>query len=242
LATRVAALTRAEVAPLERLGVLSHRIRVLPIGLQRTDSPGVPGRFAGRLGLSRGYLLQAGALSRDKGTLDVIAAQRLRVAGGDRMGLVLLGRPEADIARRLAAEPAAVRRTIHLYRDPDPATWHDALVGATVLIHPSRADSFGRVILESWRAAVPVIVADSGGPPHLVRHASDGLVVPPGDPPALAQAMDSLISCPPRARQMGTAGRERFRSDYTWDRLFPRWQALFQEAAGQPRAPQAGIR
>jgi glycosyltransferase involved in cell wall biosynthesis len=241
-AAAVAALTTAEVEPLRRLGAASSRIRVLPIGLHGADSPGVAGRFAEGFGLTRPYVLQAGALSGDKGTLDVIAAQGLRVAAGDETHLILLGRPEAGVEHRLEAEPAAVRGTIHLHRDPDPSTWHDALAGATALVHPSRADSFGRVILESWRAAVPVIVADSGGPPNLVRHGSDGLVVPPGDPTGLARAMDALTSGPLRAREMGRAGRERFRSGYTWNRLFPPWQALFQEAAERRPAPPAGTR
>jgi glycosyltransferase involved in cell wall biosynthesis len=238
-AAGVAALTGAEVEPLQQLGAVARRIRVLPIGLQRVDPPGVAGRFAAGLGLRTPYLLQAGALSGDKGTLDLIAAQGLRVAAGDETPLVLLGRPEGDVERRLAAEPAAVRGTIHLHRDPDPARWHDAVAGAAALVHPSRADSFGRVLLESWRAAVPVVVADSGGPPHLVAHGSDGLVVPAGDPPALAKAMDSLLSHPSQARKMGAAGRQCFISGHTWERLFPSWQALFRETAECPPVSRA---
>jgi glycosyltransferase involved in cell wall biosynthesis len=229
-ASRVIALTDAEVDPLRRLGVPSARIRRLPIALRRREAPGALDGLTSRHRIPPPYLLQAGALCEDKGTLVVIAAQERLVLRGCPAHLVLAGHTDARVRRALAALSPATRRTIHLITEPSTRDWDDAIAGAGVLVHPSRADAFGRVLLEAWRAGVPPVVADVGGPARLIRHGIDGLVVPADAPVHLAEAVESLVSNRHRSQEMGASGQERFRSDYTWATVFPRWSALFHDA------------
>ncbi len=111
---------------------------------------------------------------------------------------------------------------------------------AACLVQPSLADSFGLVVLEGWRAGLPVIAARAGGLPFLIRDGEDGLVVAPDRPQQLAAALDTLFRQPQQATALGMAGRSRLARAYTWERVYPRWQQLFQQVmtadAGAPPA------
>ncbi len=90
---------------------------------------------------------------------------------------------------------------------------------------------FPTVVLEAWANAVPVLVSDIGSLHDAVRAGVDGWVIPPGDPPRLAQAMQGLMRDPALARAMGARGRERV-EHMTWEE-----QALrFEDIVGLTRA------
>ena len=71
---------------------------------------------------------------------------------------------------------------------------------------PSRTDSFGIVFLEAWANALPVVAADAGGVPEVVRHEETGLLVPFGDlnrlSAALAQGRPPFENAPPLSRRL----------------------------------------
>ena len=72
--------------------------------------------------------------------------------------------------------------------------------------------------------------------PEIVVHGETGLLVPPGAPGALAEAMRALLQDPARARAMGAAGRERVRRCFGWDRAVER----MTEVLARHRASPAG--
>ncbi|MFQ5718229.1 MAG: glycosyltransferase family 4 protein [Acidobacteriota bacterium] len=229
-AARIALMTEAETAPLVARGLPRSRLVVTAAGVDETAPPGDGEAFASRHHLDRRWVLQAGGLSGDKGTLDLLAAWTLRHDRGARDPLVLIGRPEPEVRQAVTSLPPGVRDLVHLLEDPSGPDWSGALHGAAALVHPSRAESFGLILLEAWRESVPVIVARAGGPSFLIRHETDGLLVPPGDPRHLAAAMDRLLGDAALARQLARAGRQRLLDRFTWPQIFPRWRALFAEA------------
>lgn len=94
------------------------------------------------------------------------------------------------------------------------------MLAADVIVHCSISpEPFGRVIVEGMLAGKPVVASDAGGPREIVRPDVTGLLVPPGDPTALAAALKSLLADPQMARSMGAAGRERADSEYALERV-----------------------
>ena len=72
-------------------------------------------------------------------------------------------------------------------------------------------------LFESLACSVPVVVSDWPGMADFVREHQCGLVVPPGDPEALALAVAELVSAPDEAKMMGRRGAEAVRSGHSWD-------------------------
>jgi D-inositol-3-phosphate glycosyltransferase len=70
----------------------------------------------------------------------------------------------------------------------------DYLAAADVVVMPSHYESFGMVALEAMATGTPVIASDVGGLAHLVQNGRTGFHVPPGDPAALAQRIDEILS------------------------------------------------
>jgi glycosyltransferase involved in cell wall biosynthesis len=87
-----------------------------------------------------------------------------------------------------------------------------------IMLMPSiyHSETFGVAAIEASACAVPVIASNVGGVPEAVLHNQTGLLVPPKDPAALAQATIELIDDAPRRRQMGLAGRKFVERYYDW--------------------------
>jgi glycosyltransferase involved in cell wall biosynthesis len=82
-----------------------------------------------------------------------------------------------------------------------------ALDAATVLVLPSRSEGLGRVVVEAFCRGRGVIGSRVGGIPDLVTDDETGLLVPPEDPRALADALVSILSERERAERLGSAAR-----------------------------------
>lgn len=108
---------------------------------------------------------------------------------------------------------------------------------ADALVLPTRGDCTPFVVLEGMAAGLPVVATRVGAIPEQVVHGETGLLVPPGDVGALAEALGALLASPARRRAMGRAGRARAEALFDAARNYPRLLALLKTcAAGQPRA------
>lgn len=101
-----------------------------------------------------------------------------------------------------------------------PAFYAEAYMCLVPSIWP---EPFGMVTLESMSVGRPVIVSQVGGLQSIFQNGIEGLIVPPDDGPALAKAMDLLLSDPELARKMGIAGRKKVLSEYTWDVIYQKY-------------------
>ncbi|MET8795982.1 glycosyltransferase family 4 protein [Nocardia sp. NPDC004568] len=89
--------------------------------------------------------------------------------------------------------------------DPGPC-----FARADIAVHCSvLAEPFGQVVVEAMAAGCAVVAADAGGPAEILRPEIDGLLTPPGDPAALAAALDRLIADPALRTRLGAAARAR---------------------------------
>jgi len=97
---------------------------------------------------------------------------------------------------------------------------------------PARGqESFGMVLLEAMATGTPVIASDIPGYASVVDHGAGGLLVPPGDVDALAQAIVSLLQDEPRRREMAREGRARAEA-YSWTNIASQVESLYRELLG----------
>ena len=99
---------------------------------------------------------------------------------------------------------------------------------ATVAVTPSLYEGFGLPAAEAMSCGTPVIVTDGGALPEVAGEA--GIVVPKGDPQALATAIEGLLDHPARRAEVATACLERAQSQFNWGAIAPTYLNLFQTA------------
>jgi len=87
-------------------------------------------------------------------------------------------------------------------------------------------------IIEAMAAGLPVVATDIGGNAETVRHGETGLVVPPSNPGAIAEALGHVLDSPAEARVMGLAGRRRALEMYTRDRMVGATFAVYERTLG----------
>ena len=148
----------------------------------------------------------------EKGHEDLIEAfSRVSRRHADaHLVLVGDGMPLAEQLReRVRALGQALARRIHFAgRRKDVGT---ALRAFDVFALPTRREAFGTVFVEAAAMGLPVIGTQVGGVPETMMPGRSGLLVPPNDPGALAQALDLLLGDAALRRRMGEAGRARVR-------------------------------
>jgi rhamnosyl/mannosyltransferase len=99
-----------------------------------------------------------------------------------------------------------------------------------VLPANARAEAFGKVLLEAMASGLACITTEVGtGTSFVVQHEKTGLVVPPQDPDALAQAINRLLDNPQLRRQMGAAGRARVQSEFLPETMLARVQSIYEK-------------
>jgi glycosyltransferase involved in cell wall biosynthesis len=176
-----------------------------------------------------GDVVYVGRLSEEKG-VDVLL-EALERAPTLRVEIVGDG-PERSSLERLAASLGVGERV--RFRGRLPAVdVHEALRTAAVATVPSRwYENMPITVLEAFAAGVPVVASALGGLPELIEDGRDGMLVPPDEPGALADALRSVTSDTVRAFAMGMAGREKIERDYSPASHLGRIEALYAEATG----------
>ena len=94
---------------------------------------------------------------------------------------------------------------------------------------PSRGEGFGLVFLEAMAHGKPVIGGAHGGTPDVIEDGVTGLLVPHGDAALLATALVSLLADPVRATEMGRLGRERVRTEFTFEMFQSRLTQVLED-------------
>lgn len=205
LPRRVIGLSRSVTARLAASGVAPDRIVQVPSAVDLAALaalPRVPGEAQPPL------LVAAGALTREKGHRTLIEAFALIAAPvtGARLVIAGAGPERAGLEAGIAAHGLAGR--IELAGETEEAAAR--IAGATILVQPSLREALGTAVLEAMALGVPVIASATGGLAELLAD-DHGVLVPPGDAPALAEAMASLLGDPGRRARLAERGLERVR-------------------------------
>jgi glycosyltransferase involved in cell wall biosynthesis len=204
-ATRVIAITEAlRRFCIKGVGLPAEKVEVVHYGLDALpepwgESPDVPLPDSARV------LLCVSRLAEQKGVdVAVRALPAIRERHPDAM-LVVLG--EGPERARLGGEGVYLPGRVG-----DVAAWYRR---AELLVHPARWEGFGLALLEAMLAGKPVVATRVSAAPEIVVDGETGLLVPPNDPVALAEAVASLLANPARTASMGQAGLMRARRDFS---------------------------
>lgn len=232
-ADRIVVQTRLEADLLTSLGAAADRLVLIPDGIDLTEFAGIPSDrpppqagatvlFVGRL-----YAEQKGLepLVRAWALLPRELGLTLRIVGEDWGGRRLV--------RSLADELGVLDRIVLTGPLDRPALLGE-YARADLFVLPSLFEPYGIVLTEAMAAGLPIVASRVGGIPEVVAEGKNALLCPPGDPPALAAAIEQLARDPGLRAAFGRAGRTRV-EPLDWRRVIPRWVRLFETVVGERR-------
>ena len=209
-----------------------ERLRVVPHGMSDDTT------ISARAPDSDVTVLYVGRLEPRKG-IDVLLASipevmqhcrqaRFRIIGHDTSGNGSHTSYTATFRREHANQPWLDR--VSFEGRVDESVLRQAYADCDIFVAPSRFESFGLVFLEAMRAGKPVIGCDAGGMPEVVADQVNGLLVPPGDAPALTRALVTLLNEPQLRQAMGAQSKIIFDAQFTSARMGNESIALYAVA------------
>lgn len=224
---RVVAVSAGQAERVRCAGVPGHRTRIIRNAARLSAFEKPRGDDRDRLqSLVPGtgpLIVAAGRLSPEKG-FAVLVEAAAQVPGA-RFVLFGDGPERARLESRIAALGLAKRFAMPGFTDS-----LDAMIPwADVVVLPSFTEGLPNVALEATAAGVPVVATAVGGTPEIVADGETGLLVPPGDPAALATALARLLGDAALRAAMSVAGKARVRAQFTFAAQANAYRALFAE-------------
>lgn len=228
---------REALAP--ALKVPARRCVVVPNGVDAARfQPGRDEEVRRELGAAPGtFLLGAIGNIRAPKAYDVLLrAAHLLKEGGLPCKIVIAGEGSGSLMqelealrRQLGVEDSV--RFLGLRSDVQRL-----LRGFDAYVLSSRTEGFSIACVEAMASGLPVIATRSGGPEEIIEQGVSGLLVPPDDPAALADAISRVIREPDLARSLGTRARQRARDQYSIDAMLQRYESLLEEVVAEHQA------
>jgi glycosyltransferase involved in cell wall biosynthesis len=102
-----------------------------------------------------------------------------------------------------------------------------------VFLLPSLTEGIPLALLEAMACGLPVVATAVGGVPEVVRHEESGILIPPGDPVALAEAMGRLLDQPAERSRLGTNARARVHDCFGLEKMAGAYRHLYSEVYQQ---------
>ena len=172
-----------------------------------------------------------GRMLRSKGVLDAAAAIRLLRAQGREIELLLAGSTDPDNRDSLSeAELTALGAEPGITWLGHVADVRSVWRRAAIAVFPSTyGEGVPNALLEAAACGRPIVATDIPGCREVVRHGETGLLVPPYDVAALAEAVGALAGAPARRQAMGQAGRELVEREFAEPVIVAQTLALYDE-------------
>jgi glycosyltransferase involved in cell wall biosynthesis len=191
-------------------------------------------RFRQSLGIppDTSVIVTLAKLTRNKGHEVALEALARLHRDGTRLVYVVCG--DGGREDELRAQAATLRLPALFTGLLDQEAIVAALAGADVVVHPSLQEIFPNAVGEAMACGRPVVAADAGGTAELLGESEQaGVLVPPSDPRALAQAVGGLLADPERRARLGAAARRRIETEFPLARMIDGYErALAEVLAG----------
>jgi len=215
------------------LGVAPERIATIPDGVdlqpwvQPTTEPADRDRHRRALGLPEGVPLVGaiGRFARQKGIMDFVRSIPLirETIPAARFALVGDGEDAGLIQAEASLPHIAPYLTVYGYR----SDYRDFLRSMDVFVFPSHFEGLSLLLLEALASGTPVVATAITANLEAVTPDRHALVVPPADPPAIAQAVVALLNDPSRARELSSNARQRVSAEFSLDRMASDYAELY---------------
>ena len=228
----VVALSTETQAELLTHGFAPERIARIPNGVDLVRFAPVTDLTTAqtRVGLGPETVLFLGRLDPQKGLDVALAAWARVVARRPTAQLVLAG--DGPARRMLETQVGTVglgASVRFLGARPDP----EALLGASqVFLLPSRSEGLSNALLEAMATGLACVASRIGGNSDVLEHGVTGLLIPTGDPGALADALDALLDDASLRSRLGTAARAVALDQYGMDRVIQQYADLYAGLVG----------
>jgi len=153
-------------------------------------------------------------------------------AAQPQIGVLFCGRGPLEAELRAEVRQRGLAEVVRFagFREDIP----QILAGLDVVVHPALREGLGIVLLQAMAARRPLVASAVGGIPEAVRDGENGLLVPPADPVALAEAVCRLLSDPERAARMGQRGREIVEQEFSVEQMVAGNWRVYEELLGRP--------
>jgi phosphatidyl-myo-inositol dimannoside synthase len=215
------------------LGAAESRTRTVPYGVDAAAFGGSARAEMRRLGAPEGarVVLAVGRLVEKKGFATLVEA----AAGISGAYVAIAG--AGDLRESLLRRIAELGAPASLIGPLDRAGVAAAMAAADVVAVPSVVDAAGNVdglpntLLEAMAAGRAVVASRVAGMPDVLVDGVNGLLVPPGDVPALRAALCRLITDDALRARLGAAARATAVESHGWDRAARRFEECYAEAA-----------
>ncbi|MDP6778281.1 MAG: glycosyltransferase family 4 protein [Candidatus Latescibacteria bacterium] len=182
------------------------------------------------------YLLCFGRLDTYNKGIDLLFEAFARLADSHpEIRLVVAGRGVPERVRELEklAGSLSLADRIEVLGEVTESRKRELYTRALFVCAPSRYEGWGIAALEASAAGKAVVGSDIPGLADAVRRDETGLLVPPEDVDALAEAMGRLLRDPALTRSLGQAGR-RWAGRFRWDQVAHEQERVYEQAAGNP--------
>ncbi|MBK9253800.1 MAG: glycosyltransferase family 4 protein [Proteobacteria bacterium] len=161
-----------------------------------------------------------------KGLEDLIRAMAIVRDAGRRFRLLLIGEGRLRGALQDLTTRLGLQESIQLLGWVNDAS-RRALPACDIFVQSSHWEAMSVVILEAMAAAKPIVATAVGENGRVMENNMNGLLVPPGDPPAFAAAMLRLLDDQALRTRLGLAAQSRFRETLTIEQMIRRHEDLY---------------
>lgn len=204
----------------QRKSVLVNAVPVPPLGEKR-EPTGVP------------KIVMLGSINHGKGQDLLLEAFPLVKGEAELHFYGNIGFSARGYARKLQERAADAGLGGKIFFHPPTDDVAGILAETCILVHTSRRESFGMVLVEAMAAGVPVVANDLGGMQEVVADGVTGYLVPPGDAATLAARIDLLLADAGLRERMGDAGRTRVIENYDIATRIEDYHMLYESLAGR---------
>jgi glycosyltransferase involved in cell wall biosynthesis len=183
------------------------------------------------------HILFLGLIGANKGVPELLAALALLPRDGSWRA-TLAGNGAVDEARAEAGR-LNLQDEVNLPGWADPQEVDALLRAADVLVLPSHHECLPLSVIEGMAYGLAVVTTPVGAVPDIIVQGESGLLCPPGDPEALAEALRAVIADPALRRKLGRAAQNFHREHLDVPAFMRRLKSIWAAAARPPAAPSA---